>query len=264
MATTSSNMGGVTIIPKPRKIIFCLHGMLGTVNSFNGFEKQIHNEFPNDADFLSIPVTVETSVSEIKSEVNYRAWFNNKIMYVKVGFLNNRGYVSEQVDELNIIISKFINIFPKETLYSLQGHSKGGLVAIDYVNKYGNQKIIDKILTFGTPYNHEIHNAFANDLGLDKTIGNVDLMKEIKTKWNALPASFRPTVFAIGISSIALNVIDLVKGWTDGVVSSSNAMGKNFVGITGINWEKYSQPWWNHKNILNKKVAATESINRLT
>jgi len=157
---------------KKGKIILMQHGFMGSANTFSGFENNLRNsnyyatftvyDIPaiNKKNVKTFAINGHTYIKELTNVENLEEWaikFNEfyklnhqKDIYISTEFSSGLSSVKRQMEELKMIT----DIIRKNTGYSekfnLIGHSKGGLVNLEYTMKYPNE--VDKVISISTPY----------------------------------------------------------------------------------------------------------------
>jgi len=260
-SSTSTSGGTPTgdselMVNAPKVIVFCIHGMQGSSDSFAGFKSTSEQIKGEDAVFVNQILTKNVTAVQIKNELISRTNIKDRILFARINFSDNKDYVSNQIYELKLIIDKFRQLYATSTKYSLMAHSKGGLVSASFVSIY--KGIIDRILTFGTPYNHDLLVDGADNFNMDKTVGDPTQMNAIKNVWNSVPSNQLPETFAVGTEDWTYDLWGLFIGypaWNDSIVLTDNAMGANYKDIVGIRWSKYYNNNFSHNNMLGTSNA---------
>ncbi len=236
-------------------IILCQHGYLGNKNTFNGFFNSLGN-LGSAANAVRLNNAFTKNYGSADSELTticQNSSNNGKNIFIKTEFSNNIGRVAEQVGELNSMIVRIKQITNLPII--LLGHSKGGLVNMQYAVTYPGS--VTKLISCGTPYNMSVMGfmqsvldditsiasnlikdpaislalSIASNL-LDQFVSDEDLgsfafYNQLKSKWNAL--SNKPVLTTIAASQIGFQNDPATGGDLVVCVSSQHANGYNGV-----------------------------------
>lgn len=262
----SSSQGGGTpqpnFYPVPKYIVLFQHGWNGSGSTFNA----LVNRADSVSTFLlSHIVKGSDEISDLGiplknleiSLLQQGKTLLNKILFIRTEFSDNKGSVYDQSDELNIIIDYLKFIYQNQAKIILVGHSKGGLVGVEYATHYSSK--VHGLISIGTPYNYQ---ALWNFFSGDATLWFPHIMTDIKDDWNALQN--KPKAYAIAsqaipktkrvCTSIPLMCWYVPDGYTDGVVDWENARGYGYSGITGKNIG-LNDLGYTHSAMLNKLLT---------
>ncbi|MBN3490233.1 alpha/beta fold hydrolase [Acholeplasma equirhinis] len=131
------------------------------------------------------------------------------------------------------IIDHLKFIYPYNAKIILLGHSKGGLVGVEYASRYTNK--VAGLISIATPYNYQI---FLNGISGDGTLMWPWKMLEIRDQWNQL--NIKPKAFALASGAFVARTIPVYYmghlynhpvEWSDPYVELSHAMAKGYNNI---------------------------------
>ncbi len=267
-----SNSSGFveTQTPITRKLILLAqHGYHGSASQFG---KLFENLKGIDSDMYDCPDLIlrkETAKEDLPQELVspitlYRTAFTNEAI----------GPIAEQADDIKSIIKTLKEKYPDVRIVLL-GHSKGGLVNMHYAITYpGN---INGLISIGTPYNFNImgfvqgllddilrtaknvsdflsidelkekidslYERIENEF-VDDDLGNPEVVKRLKLKWNSLPKGKTPKLFTIG--ACQMGKTSNYKGGGDLVVAASSQVANGY--------QKVYQRFYVKDNYINLKI----------
>lgn len=259
----SSSQGGGTPLPNyypvPKYIVLLQHGWDGSPSNFDGFIAHVNNtqtfllnhvaKGSDEISALGIPL----KNLEISLQTQGKTLLD-KTLFIKTEFAHKRGSVYDQSDELNVIVDYLKFIYQNQGKIILVGHSKGGLVGIDYASYYTGK--IHGLISIATPYNYQfIWNAFSGD----DTLSNPNALTSIKNEWNGLenkPKAYALASQAYPITKQVCSTFPMVcwfeiDDYTDTVVNWKNAKGQGYQNIQSFS-VGYGNTSYTHMGMLSK------------
>lgn len=257
-------------------IVLAQHGYKGNRDQFRGgFIKVVEEagasgfyHFESNDHVLVANDSLESTIDAMNA---HHSFDDEKIKYflIRTEFTNNIDRVRNQIVELDKIINKLKEKTHIEHFYLL-GHSKGGLVNMQYSISYPRK--VEKLISVGTPYNPNcfgflqarlddifvipaVVEALVNDGDLngvccqlykmlndtmsDEDLGSSLFYKLLKNGWEHMKNEDRPIVYAIGASQIGISRLPITGGDLVVAVTSQLADGYSHINFRKLLKDNY-------------------------
>lgn len=260
---SSSQSGGTppaNYFPKPKYVVLMQHGYNGNGSSLSPLADRANNIETFKLDLIAKAAqTVTVFTNAIKnlqiSLTQQGKTLENKTLFIRTEFSNNKGNVLVQFQELDVVVNRLRVLYGGQVKIILVGHSKGGLVGVTYAFRYPGK--IQGLISIGTPYNYQLlWNFFSGD----ETLNSPTDLLIIKEYWNAL--QFKRKAYAIASQAIDKSITictlppieictTIYTGYSDGVVDWANARGDGYNNIQGRD-VGYRNLGYTHNEMLTK------------
>lgn len=256
----SSSQGGGTPLPNyypvPKYVVLLSHGWNGSENSLIGITNKVDNVTTFALDFVGHGAQEISDMGIPLKNKEISLWsenktLENKILFIRTKFSNGFDYVDNQARELLTIVDHLRFIYQDRVKIVLVGHSKGGLVGIDFATRFNGK--IHGLISISTPYRYSI---LPMGVSLDGTLGSADEMNAVRTNWNALQS--KPKAFALGCKIYPIFIPGLDGGpgtwaYNDGLIIFESQMATGYSGITKFQLADLWDVGFSHTSVCDQQ-----------